>query len=181
MHKHKVSKKATSSSTSADIASRRLYRHCGAYRTHSLTFVDAYFNGRYAQGVCSDGSIFVDRDGERFGHVLEYMRDGFMSVAEAGARPSVSLLRVLKREFGFYCIEPCAKRPKETEIIFVSGGERNEPLSSVELMVEGGNVVFSCDVRMHRKTCSCMHMLIEARAAHGGEEACTTSDVVALI
>jgi hypothetical protein len=66
------------------------------------TFFDAYFSGRYAQDVCSDGSIFVDRDGENFGHVLEYMRDSHLSVAEAGARPSVSLLRALKREFGFY-------------------------------------------------------------------------------
>jgi hypothetical protein len=34
------------------------------------TFFDAYFSGRYAQDVCSDGSIFVDRDGAHFGHVL---------------------------------------------------------------------------------------------------------------
>jgi hypothetical protein len=54
--------------------------------------------------VCNDGSIFVDRDGERFGHVLEYMHDGHLSVAEAGARPSLSLLRALKCEFGFYSI-----------------------------------------------------------------------------
>jgi hypothetical protein len=49
------------------------------------TFFDAYFSGRYAQDVCDDGSIFVDRDGERFVHVLEYMRDGVVSVAEPGA------------------------------------------------------------------------------------------------
>jgi hypothetical protein len=73
------------------------------------TFFDAYFSGRYAQDVCNDGSIFVDRDGEHFGHVLEYMRDGMVSVAEPGAYPSVSLLRALKREFGFYCIELCAE------------------------------------------------------------------------
>jgi hypothetical protein len=30
----------------------------------------------FVQDVCMDGSIFVDRDGEHFGHVLEYMRDG---------------------------------------------------------------------------------------------------------
>jgi hypothetical protein len=46
------------------------------------TFFDAYFSGRYVQDVCDDGSIFVDRDGEHFGHVLEYMRDGVVSVAK---------------------------------------------------------------------------------------------------
>jgi hypothetical protein len=89
------------------------------------TFFDAYFSGRYAQDVCNDGSIFVDRDGEHFGHVLEYMRDGMVSVAEPGAYPSVSLLRALKREFGFYCIELCAEQPvKEAppEALFAMGG-----------------------------------------------------------
>jgi hypothetical protein len=90
------------------------------------TFFDAYFSGRYAQDVCNDGSIFVDRDGEHFGHILEYLRDGVVSVAEAGARPSVILLRALKREFGFYCIELCAEEPVEPtqpEMVFVMGGK----------------------------------------------------------
>jgi N-acetylneuraminic acid mutarotase len=89
------------------------------------TFFDAYFSGRYAQDVCADGSIFVDRDGEHFGHILEYMRDGMISVAEPGAHPSVSLLRALKREFGFYCIEMCAEQPTQTrepEVALVIGG-----------------------------------------------------------
>jgi hypothetical protein len=80
--------------------------------------------------VCEDGSIFVDRDGEHFGHVLEYMRDGVVSVAEPGARPSVGLLRALKREFGLYCIELVAAQPVEqlaerlveTEVAYVVGG-----------------------------------------------------------
>jgi hypothetical protein len=91
------------------------------------TFFDAYFSGRYAQDVCADGSVFVDRDGEHFGHILEYMRDGVISVAEPGARPSVSLLRALKREFGFYCIELCAEQPTQTrepEVVLVMGGYR---------------------------------------------------------
>jgi hypothetical protein len=90
------------------------------------TFFDAYFSGRYAQDVCRDGSIFVDRDGEHFGYVLEYMRDGVVSVAEPGARPSVSLLRALKREFGFYCIELCVQgliEPEQPEAVFVMGGK----------------------------------------------------------
>jgi hypothetical protein len=101
------------------------------------TFFDAYFSGRYAQDVCYDGSIFVDRDGEHFGHVLQYMRDGVVSVAEPGVCPSVSLLRALKREFGFYCIEVVAEQPAEPklpEMAFVVGGMGDEgrKLSSME-------------------------------------------------
>jgi N-acetylneuraminic acid mutarotase len=92
------------------------------------TFFDAYFSGRYAQDVCNDGSIFADRDGEHFSYVLEYMRSGVVSVAEAGARASVPLLRALKREFGFYCIELCTEQtvePQQPEKVFVIGGERS--------------------------------------------------------
>jgi hypothetical protein len=84
-----------------------------ALRRIPHTFFDAYFSGRYAQDVCDDGSIFVDRDGEHFGHVLEDMRDGYVSVAAPGARPSVSLLRAMKREFGFYCIELVSEQAAE--------------------------------------------------------------------
>jgi hypothetical protein len=100
------------------------------------TFFDAYFSGRYAQDVCSDSSIFVDRDGTHFGHVLGYMRDGVVSVAEPGARPSVSLLRALKREFGFYCIELCAEQPTEPQqpvvALVVGGYHADTALASME-------------------------------------------------
>jgi hypothetical protein len=119
--------------------------HCFEISVQALrrvphTFFDAYFSGRYAQDVCEDGSIFVDREGEHFGHVLEYMRDGHVSVAEPGARPSVSLLRTLKREFGFYSIELCTEQPEqgtcsgEADLVFLMGGMGvdDEVLSSME-------------------------------------------------
>jgi N-acetylneuraminic acid mutarotase len=101
------------------------------------TFFDAYFSGRYAQDVCNDGSIFVDRDGEHFGHVLEYMRDGVVSVAEPGAHPSVSLMRSLKREFGFYCIDVVAEHTVESmepDVVYILGGYGSDGdiLSSME-------------------------------------------------
>jgi hypothetical protein len=100
------------------------------------TFFYTHFSGRYAQDVYLDGSIFVDRDGEHFAHVLEYMRDGVVSVAEAGARPSLSLLRALKREFGYCCIELVAEKPAapvQLETAYVIGRcEDNNALSSME-------------------------------------------------
>jgi hypothetical protein len=53
------------------------------------------------------------------------MRDGVVSVAASGAHPSVSLLRSLKREFGFYCIELVVEEPivpKQLEVAYVIGG-----------------------------------------------------------
>jgi hypothetical protein len=122
MHRHK---EAQEGRVELNIGGYRFETSVLALRRVPHTFFDAYFSGRYAQDVCADGSIFVDRDGEHFGHVLEYMRDGHVSVAEFGARPSVSLLRALKREFGFYCIELMAEQPAEPEqqeAAYVLGG-----------------------------------------------------------
>jgi hypothetical protein len=78
---------------------------------------------------CEDGSIFIDRDGEHFGQVLEYLRDGVLSVAERDvAELGVSVLRWLKREMGFYCIELMAE-PQEVAFA-VGGGDDNGVLAS---------------------------------------------------
>jgi hypothetical protein len=118
-----------------NIGGHRFQTSVQTLRRLTHTFFDAYFSGRYAQDVCLDGSIFIDRDGEHFGHVLEYMRDGVVLVAEAGVRPSVSLLRALKREFGYYCIELVAEQPVELqqlETVYAMGGEGQGTLLSME-------------------------------------------------
>jgi hypothetical protein len=59
---------------------------------------------------------------------LQYMRDGVVAVAQPGAHPSVSLLRALQREFGFYCIEMMAEQaavPERLEVTYVMGGRDN--------------------------------------------------------
>jgi hypothetical protein len=134
MHTHK---EAQEGHVELNIGGYRFETSVQTLRRVPHTFFDAYFSGRYAQDVCNDGSIFVDRDGEHFGHVLEHMRDGVVSVAEAGAHPSVSLLRALKREFGFYCIELSAEEaaePAQPEMAFVMGGldGDSDTLSSME-------------------------------------------------
>jgi N-acetylneuraminic acid mutarotase len=62
------------------------------------------------------------------------MRDGVVSVAEPGAHPSVSLLRALKREFGFYCIELCVEQvAEEPDVAYAMGGAGTDGiLSSME-------------------------------------------------
>jgi hypothetical protein len=120
--------------THAALQEGRVELNIGGYRFETSvqtlwrvpdTFFDACFSVRYAQDVCVDFSIFVDRDGEHFGHVLECMRDGVVSVAAPGAHPNVSLLRALKREFGFYCIELLVEEPivpKQLEKCFCHSG-----------------------------------------------------------
>jgi hypothetical protein len=73
------------------------------------TFFTTYFSGRYpgryAQDVCVDGSIFIDRNIELFKHVLEYMRDGVLLVADRDNLPDPGFLRALRAEFDFYSID----------------------------------------------------------------------------
>jgi hypothetical protein len=95
------------------------------------TFFDAYFSGRYTMDRSEDGSIFIDRDGKHFGQVLEYLRDGVVSAAEKDASElDIGVLRWLKREIGFYCIELYAD---PHEVAFVVGGRKSRnTLSSVK-------------------------------------------------
>jgi hypothetical protein len=79
----------------------------------SGSLFDAYFSGRYAQDVSADGGIFIDRDGDLFGHVLEFIRDGVISVAEQEERPRMDLLRRLKREFEYFRIALYAEQVGE--------------------------------------------------------------------
>jgi hypothetical protein len=124
MQKHK---EAQSGCVVLNVGGHRFESSVQVLRRIPHTFFDAYFSGRYAQDVCNGGRIFIDRDGTHFGHVLEYMRDGVVAVAEPGAHPSVSLVRALKREFGFYCIElVVAGQPAEPErpMAYIMGGLR---------------------------------------------------------
>jgi hypothetical protein len=96
------------------------------------TFFDAYFSGRYTMNRSEDDSIFIDRDGKHFGQVLEYLRDGVVSVAERNASElDVGELRWLKREFGFYCIELYAI-PQEVAFVAGVNGVGGVELSSME-------------------------------------------------
>jgi chorismate mutase len=78
MHKHKV---AQEGHIVLNVGGYRYETSVQTLRRVPRTFFDAYFSGRYAQDVCADSSIFIDRDGEHFGQVLQYLRDGVVSVA----------------------------------------------------------------------------------------------------
>ena len=52
--------------------------------------------------MTEDGRVFIDRDERLFEHVLEYLRDSVVTVAQEDAgMVDVGLLRRLRREFGF--------------------------------------------------------------------------------
>jgi N-acetylneuraminic acid mutarotase len=88
------------------------------------TFFDDYFRNHYAKDICEDGSIFIDRDGEHFEHVLNYLKNGVLAVAEENASEQDSnLLRWLKREFDFYRIE-LSKIEKEETVFAVGGADK---------------------------------------------------------
>jgi hypothetical protein len=59
-----VQKEAQEGRVELNIGGYRYETSVQTLRRVPHTFCDAYFSGRYAQDVCNDGSIFVDRDGE---------------------------------------------------------------------------------------------------------------------
>jgi hypothetical protein len=117
IQKHKVAQQGR---VVLDVGGYRYTTSIQTLRRLPGTFFDAYFSGRYAMEQGEDGSIFLDRDGEHFGKVLEDLRDSVVAVAKRDASDlNVGELHWLKREFAFYCIELYAK---PQEVAFASGG-----------------------------------------------------------
>jgi N-acetylneuraminic acid mutarotase len=73
------------------------------------------FSGRFAITKMEDGSVFLDRDGNLFEYVLEYLRHGTISATGTG------LLKKLQREFDYFGLEVLAR--KEQPMAIVGGGE----------------------------------------------------------
>jgi hypothetical protein len=66
----------------------------------------ATFSGRHELKRRADGRIFIDRDGELFKYVLQYLRDGDLDVEHLDQ----GLRKRLKREAAFYCLPGLAEK-----------------------------------------------------------------------
>jgi BTB/POZ domain len=62
------------------------------------TMLSAMFSGRLASRLDRDGRVFIDRDGARFGYLLNYLRDGALT---SGTR-APDLLYALREEAAFF-------------------------------------------------------------------------------
>jgi hypothetical protein len=58
------------------------------------------FSGRHEVKRRADGRVFIDRDGERFRHILNYLRDGDLDVELLDE----ATRKGLKREAAFFCL-----------------------------------------------------------------------------
>ncbi|ELR13903.1 K+ channel tetramerization subfamily protein [Acanthamoeba castellanii str. Neff] len=80
----------------------------GVHFTTSLTtlmtepdsMLAAMFSGRHELEKDDDGRVFIDRDGELFNYVLQYLREGELDLFQL---PS-GVKQRLKREAAFYCL-----------------------------------------------------------------------------
>ena len=113
---HKVSL-AQESRVVLDVGGTEYVTSVATLRSRAGSMLDAMLSGRYAVDVCEDGGyrVFLDRDGELFGHVLAYLREGVVGV---GVEEDVGVLGRLKREFGYFCLDLY----KEREVCVSAGG-----------------------------------------------------------
>ena len=112
-----------------DVGGLRNATSVESLRRITHTFLDAYYSGRYPVEESGDSSVFIDRDGRLFEHVLEYLRDDVVTEwQEDAGTTDMGLLRRMKREFGFYSVEVAAEKgPAAGEgMAFVVGGENTE-------------------------------------------------------
>lgn len=85
----------------------------------------AMFSGRYELERDQDGRAFIDRDGELFKHVLQYLRDGRrLDVSELAA----GVRQRLKREAAFYCL-PALERQLDQAAAGGGDGDGRPPAS----------------------------------------------------
>jgi hypothetical protein len=64
------------------------------------------FSGRHEIKRRPDGRIFIDRDGEVFRHILNYLRDGELDVEHLDE----GTLKQLKREAAYFCLHELEAR-----------------------------------------------------------------------
>lgn len=99
-----------------DVGGQRFATSLATLRSKPGNMLDAMFSGRHYIGEEEDGSVFLDRDGSLFGYILEYLRTGVVAVGEGDDR---HLLRQLKTEFDYFCIDVFEE---EQEVAFAVGG-----------------------------------------------------------
>jgi hypothetical protein len=86
-HEHKEAREVLESIVQLNVGGHRFETSVQTLRRVPGTCFDAHFSNSYTHTICADGSIFIDRDGELFKHILEYLRDGVVSVVEQEQRP----------------------------------------------------------------------------------------------
>jgi N-acetylneuraminic acid mutarotase len=87
------------------------------------SFFTSLLSGRFAIDTLEDGALFIDRDGEHFKHILEYMRDDTLDIGAYLADLPTNVLQILKREFAFYCLDIRNPGPTQTRArLHVIGG-----------------------------------------------------------
>ncbi|KAL6080358.1 BTB/POZ domain-containing protein kctd6 [Balamuthia mandrillaris] len=73
------------------------------------SMLNRMFSGRFdLRKRAEDGRVFIDRDGEVFKFVLQYLRDGDLEVEDM----DLNLVRRLKREAAFFCLKELENKLK---------------------------------------------------------------------
>jgi len=73
---------------------------------HCNSMLTAMFSGRHELKRRADGRVFINRDGELFKYILQYLRDSDLNVAYLNK----GLRERLKRKAAFYCLPGLEKK-----------------------------------------------------------------------
>ena len=93
----------------------------------------AMFSGRFPMKPSEDGTFFIDRDGTYFRYILNYLRDGKLSLPEGA-----TFFEEIEAEAGFYQIQGILDelgqpRPAKGSI---RGAEATKPFAESEILTQ---------------------------------------------
>ncbi|GJQ08905.1 hypothetical protein GpartN1_g696.t1 [Galdieria partita] len=75
---------------------------------YSDSMLSAWFSGKYSMQKDDNGYIFLDRDGDRFRHILNYLRCGTIHIGE-----DIRLLGEILEEAEYFGLQSLAQQLKE--------------------------------------------------------------------
>ncbi|KAK4524606.1 hypothetical protein GAYE_SCF04G2507 [Galdieria yellowstonensis] len=102
---------------------------------YSDSMLFAWFSGKYAVQTDENGYVFLDRDGDRFRHILNYLRCGTVHIGE-----DIHLLGEILEEAEYFGLENLAQQLKEA--IFHCRLKQDEKKSSLYSGLQNEDSVF---------------------------------------
>lgn len=104
-----------------NVGGRHFETRLETLRKYPESMLGAMFSGRYKLDLTNDGRYFIDRNGDYFEHILEFLRD-------SSYKPPKDFLSAVFREADYFALVALRDKMMITPPIYPFCGDRPEPV-----------------------------------------------------